>query len=191
MATAPRLSEPFVSIEEYLHSVYETDMDYVDGVLEDRNVGEFDHGMLQQVLLLALMQFEEQANVLPIIETRTQTQATRFRVPDVALSMAEAPEQIIRHAPLLCIEVMSPEDRLSRLRSKCQDYLRMGVPAVWIFDTAHETAYLLTSDTFVEVREGKLRVEGTVVEIDVQAVFATARKRKARFLLIPLRPVSA
>ena len=32
-----------VSVEEYLHSVYEPDLDYVDGRLEERNMGEFDH----------------------------------------------------------------------------------------------------------------------------------------------------
>ena len=32
-----------VSIEEYLASSYEPDMDFVDGVLEDRNVGEEPH----------------------------------------------------------------------------------------------------------------------------------------------------
>ncbi len=34
-----------VSVDEYLHSVYEPDVDYVDGVLEDRNVGEKKHGL--------------------------------------------------------------------------------------------------------------------------------------------------
>lgn len=98
MATASLV--PFVSVEEYLHKVYEPDMDYVDGVLQDRNVGEFALGLLQQVIMLALMRFEDSADVLAIIETRTQTQATRFRVPDVALiSTAVMPNRIVRSAP--------------------------------------------------------------------------------------------
>jgi len=40
MAAASAVPVPYVSVEEYLHTVYEPDMDYVDGVLEDRNVGE-------------------------------------------------------------------------------------------------------------------------------------------------------
>jgi hypothetical protein len=32
-----------VSLEEYLSSVYEPECDYVDGEIEDRNVGEKDH----------------------------------------------------------------------------------------------------------------------------------------------------
>jgi len=40
-----------VSLEEYLGTVYEPDCDYVDGELEDRNVGEFDHGDLQSEIV--------------------------------------------------------------------------------------------------------------------------------------------
>ena len=39
-----------VSVEEYLHSAYEPDRELVDGRLEERNVGEFDHGYLQILL---------------------------------------------------------------------------------------------------------------------------------------------
>ncbi|PWU00781.1 MAG: hypothetical protein C5B51_24370 [Terriglobia bacterium] len=32
-----------VSVEEYLHTDYEPDCDYLDGVIEERNAGEKDH----------------------------------------------------------------------------------------------------------------------------------------------------
>ena len=34
-----------VSVDEYLHTAYHPDCDYVDGVVEDRNVGEKDHSV--------------------------------------------------------------------------------------------------------------------------------------------------
>ena len=37
-----------ISLETYLTTSYEPDADYVDGVLEDRNVGEYDHNMVQR-----------------------------------------------------------------------------------------------------------------------------------------------
>ncbi len=40
-----------VSLQEYLTTVYEPDCDYVDGVLEDRNVGEYEHNSVQQAIL--------------------------------------------------------------------------------------------------------------------------------------------
>lgn len=181
MTTASAISVPYVSVEEYLHSTYEPDMDYVDGVLEDRNVGEIGHSLVQQVLLFALVQFEEEANILAIQETRTQTQATRFRVPDLCiLSLHQSQEQIIRKPALVCIEVLSPDDRLPRVRTKCQDYLRMGVPVVWIFDPQREVAYEMTQSDFREVYDGMLRLENSPVQVDVQAIFASAKKREAR-----------
>ena len=39
-----------ISVEEYLSSGYDPDMDYVDVELEDRNVGEKDHAKLQLYL---------------------------------------------------------------------------------------------------------------------------------------------
>ena len=36
-----------VSLEEYLTTAYEPDCDFVDGDLEERNLGEWDHSRLQ------------------------------------------------------------------------------------------------------------------------------------------------
>ena len=46
MATAAQL----LSLEAYLQTSYRPDCDFVDGVLEDRNVGERDHNRLQLLL---------------------------------------------------------------------------------------------------------------------------------------------
>ncbi len=45
MATA-NLSH-LIPVEHYLNTTYRPDVDYVDGELEERNVGEVDHGDLQ------------------------------------------------------------------------------------------------------------------------------------------------
>ena len=46
MATAPQL----VGVEEYLSTVYRPDCDYLDGVVVERNLGQFDHADLQGAL---------------------------------------------------------------------------------------------------------------------------------------------
>jgi hypothetical protein len=40
-----------VSVSEYLHTSYRPDCDYVDGVVEERNLGEFNHSALQEAIL--------------------------------------------------------------------------------------------------------------------------------------------
>ena len=40
-----------ISIREYLNTSYRPDCDYVDGVVEERNLGELDHGWVQGNLI--------------------------------------------------------------------------------------------------------------------------------------------
>lgn len=178
---ATAASTHFIPVGEYLGSVYRPDVDYVDGLLDERNVGEIDHAALQKILLFALTAFEETHNVYAVQETRTQTQPTRFRIPDVCLIPADRiPERIITKPPLLCVEVLSPRDSVGSMRARCMDYIRMGVPEVWIFDPQDETAYWMQGELFSEVHEGILRLGDTGIELDVQEMFARARKRTNR-----------
>jgi Uma2 family endonuclease len=163
---------PFVSIEDYLRSDPQPDMDYVDGMMEERNLGEYDHGDLQGELTTLFRNHRSQWQVRTVPETRLQVALSRFRVPDVCvmpLSWEKTP--IIREAPLLCLEVKSQGFSLKRERNRALDYLRMGVPEVWIFDPEIRTAYVLREDSFTEQREGWLRLAGTPIEIDLTKLF--------------------
>ncbi len=163
---------PFLSIDEYLHSVYEPDMDYVDGVLEERNLGELDHSGLQRRLLLLLCRISDSMEQRTFPEARVQVSPTRFRVPDLCvLTPGFQDTAIIRQAPQLCIEVLSPEDRLPRVLARCRDYLAMGVPEVWIFDPVQRSASRMRADGTLQEVEGTLELAGTEITLDVAAVF--------------------
>jgi len=162
-----------VPVEEYLRTSYEPDIDYVDGYLEDRNVGENKHSDLQSELATVLRTQGKTWSIYAYIACRVQVAAKRYRVPDVCVmprTWKKTP--IIHEAPLLCIEVLSPEDTFSRTQVKCRDYLAMGVPEVWIFDPEERTAFILRGETMTEHREGTLRVAGTEVQIDLADLFA-------------------
>ena len=133
-----------VSVEEYLSTSYDPDCDYIDGVLEERNVGEWDHSRLQALLIGYVLQHEKQWRVKVAPEQRVQVSPTRFRVPDLTIVDANAAEPIIRHAPLLCIEILSPEDRLRKIVERALDYCRMGVPEVWIIDPQRREVIIYT-----------------------------------------------
>ena len=80
MASAVRV--PFLSVEEYLHSSYEPDADYVDGFLEERNLGEFDHGDLQWAVLERLTHLTLRLESVPARESgfpNTLSRARRVR----------------------------------------------------------------------------------------------------------------
>jgi Uma2 family endonuclease len=166
---------PFISVEEYLHSVYEPDVDYVDGELEDRNMGEWDHVVLQRALLLALVQGEKQGGYFAVQELRVQVSKTRFRVPDTCLvARNQLPKRIVTEPPLLCIEVLSPEDRFSRIERKCEDYLKMGVPEVWIFDPEQRKVTILRHGFMAAASSGTLPVAATGVELNLDELFRAA-----------------
>lgn len=120
-----------LTVDEYLKSSYRPDCDYVDGFLEERNLGEYDHARIQTLVAIWFGNREREWGVRVVVEQRVQVSETRFRIPDVCLLSRDKPvEQIIRQAPLVCIEVLSPEDSVSKVRNRIADYHRMGVEHV-------------------------------------------------------------
>jgi Uma2 family endonuclease len=162
-----------VSIEEYLHSMYHPDVDYVDGVLEVRNLGENQHSDLQGELITLFRNRRHEWKVKTYPEHRVQVSARRYRIPDVCVMAASwVKTPIIHEAPLLCIEVLSSEDTLKRQAARCQDYFAMGVPEVWIIDPQSRKAYILRGETITEHREELLQLQGTLIEVSLSKLFS-------------------
>ena len=125
-----------VPLEVYLRSSgYEPDAEYVDGKIEERPMGEFDHAAWQLAIIKWFLRHEEEWNIDVLPELRVQAAPTRFRVPDVTVLDRSLPvEQIITHPPIAVFEVLSPEDTFSRLKRKLEDYRTMGIPHIWVID---------------------------------------------------------
>ncbi len=162
-----------IPLSEYLGHSFRPDRDYVDGELQERNLGELDHSDLQRQLLRLLDAPENRIHFHANQELRLQVKATRFRVPDVMVRRLSSPrEQIIRTPPLLCIEVLSPEDTVNRMRARIQEYLDMGVPGVWTIDPATRTVTVFTGSTAIEHKDGTLSVPQTSIAIALGDIFS-------------------
>jgi Uma2 family endonuclease len=160
-----------VSVEEYLSTDYSPDVDYVDGELVDRNVGESDHGRLQALLIGVLLALESKLGLKVFVETRVQISPTRFRVPDICVFTQPAPrEKIFTTPPFLCIEILSPDDRMSRVQKKIDDYLGFGVRYVWVVDPETTRAWIYTRDGITEARDGVLRTENPDIAVPMSEV---------------------
>jgi Uma2 family endonuclease len=118
--------------------------------------------------------WRQSANVRVFAELRLQTTPTRFRIPDVVAIDRNAPdEQIVTHPPLLCVEILSPEDRMPRMQEKIEEYFRMGVRAVWIIDPRTQTGYQCTGPSLQEWRPSStLAVPGTPIQLEIPALLA-------------------
>src|SRR6266436_985405 len=132
-------SRTLISVEEYLRTSYRPDCDFIDGEVLERNVGEKDHSSLQKKVILYLATREQQLGIWVFPEQRVQVSPTRFRIPDVCATLSEPAEQIFTKPPFICIEILSPEDRLPRIQQRIDDYLAMGVPFIWVLDRAAKT----------------------------------------------------
>lgn len=162
-----------VSVEEYLRTAYEPDCDYVDGVVLERNVGEREHSEVQMALSAYLHQRRGEWNIFVYPEQRIQISATRYRVPDICVVAGHKPtERIFTRPPFLCIEILSPEDRMSRIQQKIDDYLVFGVSCVWVIDPETRKAWIYTSAGMHEVRDGILRTENPELTVPLAELFA-------------------
>ncbi len=138
-----------VSIETYLHTSYRPDCDYIDGEIQERNLGEKDHARLQILLAGVFLRHEDDWGVRVYPELRVQVSPTRFRVPDITVTDSGAPdEQIITHPPLLVIEILSPEDTFARLRERITDYIAFSIPHIWVVDPADRKGYVCRAASF-------------------------------------------
>lgn len=171
MATLPN-SEELWTVEDYLRTSWSPDREYVDGRIEERNVGEKEHSIIQRYLtvLFALKRDEWRVEVFP--ELRTQIAATNFRVPDVLVTWSdESFERYVKRPPLIAVEILSSEDRLSKLEEKAAQYLRFEIPNIWIIDPEKRVAYRYTAAGFETVEE-QLEVSGTPIQVGLAGMFA-------------------
>src|SRR5438309_3327820 len=81
--------ETLISVEEYLSTSYDPDVEYVDGVLVERNVGDWLHSLIQSNIIFHFRRKYPGIYIVP--ELRSQTRSTRYRLPDVCV-LLRAPE---------------------------------------------------------------------------------------------------
>ena len=124
-----------ISEEEYLRTSYEPDAEYIDGVVEERPMGEGRHSAWQSSISGFFWGRADEWGIRVRAELRTQTGERRYRVPDVAvLAVGTEHERIAVTPPLVAFEILSPEDRMARLRVRLADFEAMGVPAIYVVE---------------------------------------------------------
>lgn len=172
MATLPN-SEELWTVREYLRTSWSPDREFVDGRIEERNLGEKEHSIIQRYLtvIFAIKRAEWGVEVFP--ELRTQTDAHRFRVPDVLVMRAgEKFDRYVTHPPLIAIEILSPEDSLRAMRQKASEYRGFGIEHIWVIDPEPRLAYRYTSAGLEEVQTGELAVPETPIRVVLTELFA-------------------
>ena len=165
MATAT-----LIPVEHYLRSDFEPDAEYVDGEVEPRPMGEYDHSTWQFAIQQYFVRSAKAWNIRVRCELRVQVTPTRFRVPDVVVFHRDRPiEQILTHPPIAVFEVLSPEDSMSRMLIKLADYEAMGIRNIFVLDPKLERAYRYAGSS-LQTAESSQPLTGTSATIDWQAI---------------------
>ena len=160
-----------VSEDEYLHTAYRPDCDYVDGFVLERNLGTHPHGRLQLLVAAYLLAQERPRQIHAVVECRLKIRPHKYRIPDVmVLPAAASYPPVIEQPPLLCIEVVSPDDRLPDLVIRAGDYLSLGVPVTWILAPGSKQKYIYSQQGTVESFDPVLR-QGAI-ELPIAELFA-------------------
>jgi Uma2 family endonuclease len=129
-----------ITAEQYLHTSFEHDAEFVEGRIVDRPVPTWDHASMQGFLIRELWAIGRRLGLFAVPEQRVQVRPDRYRVPDVCVVTVKPEGRgIVTSPPYLCIEILSPEDTAVATLEKVREYLNFGVAWVWVIDPVSRT----------------------------------------------------
>ena len=143
-----------VSVEEYLANPGTPESEYLDGALRRRSMPTLLHSIIQTILVALL----RRQGVRAFAEVSIRPAPNRFLIPDVIAGRNIGDDPYPTVPVTLCIEVLSPDDRLSAMFAKCEEFHEWGTPYCWVIDPVRRSAweYHAQSDPSKVDRRGTL-----------------------------------
>ena len=163
-----------IPIAEYLNTSYHPDREYIDGEIMERNVGKWEHSRIQMWLGWWFIQHESEWLVSGATEWRTRVSETRVRIPDLVLVLTGPQPDVLTEAPLLVVEILSPDDTYADTERRASDYQKMGVQAIWMIDPATRTGRVCLGNAWTQAE--RLEVPGTPIFVELSTLFAELEK---------------
>lgn len=170
-----------LTLDEYLQTSYEPDQEFVEGHLQERNVGGTKHGLLEMQLAI-WFHLHSDWNLRTVGEQRTRISESRVRLPDVSVvldddSLLEEP----RTTPaFIAIEILSVGDHMPRVLVRLQDFAAMGVRHIWLLDPITCVAYRYSLGGLKLVEGTRISIIDSPVFLDLDFLFSSLKLRSAR-----------
>ncbi len=159
-----------VSLEAYLASSFDPDVEYIDGELRERPVVFSRHGLLQSLISIWFGKHEDEWSVRVAVEVRTRVSPTRVRLPDVIIDHARKWPETLVEPPLIVIEILAPADSYSHTQTLARDYVNMGIQNVWLIDPETRTGRICKESVWIEAK--RLEVENSPIYLDLDELFS-------------------
>ena len=161
--------ETLIPVEEYLNTSYDPDMEYVDGVLVGRNMGDWLHSLIQSNLIYAFRAKYRHVYVVP--ELRSKTRETRYRLPDISVLLQAPKTKYLLDAAFIAIEILSEDDRMSQMLERLEEYDHFGVPNIWLIDPRLQKISTYANGVLTEVRSDIVATADPRLEITRAEIF--------------------
>ena len=140
-----------IPVEEYLRTPYDPDVEYVDGVLAERNIGDWPQSLILSNTIYHLSRKYRGVYALPALTS--QTKRTRYRLPDVSVLLALPKTRYLLEAAFLTVEILSDDDRMSAMIEKLEEYSQKGVANIWLIDPRLRKMFTYRPHTLREVED--------------------------------------
>ena len=165
-----------LSLEEF-HRLYDgakPAYEYWHGVAIQKSMPTALHGLVQYLIMMLL----RQAGWITASEVRLKIASDAEPVPDVIAIRGKFRGRYPTSAPELCVEILSPDDKLAKAFEKAKTYLSWGSQSVWVIDPEKRTAWTLSSGSGPEPiwipPSGTLTAADT--RIDLETIFQQVDK---------------
>ena len=157
-------------VEEYLRTAFpDLDKEYRDGELVERSLPDNLHSKTQGLLVAFFVILGRSLPFFTRPELRLKLRAGLYLIPDVAVFHPAEPEQRIPDTPpFIVIEVLSLDDKLTKVLEKLAEYRAWGVPHVWLVDPHSKRMYTCDAG-LIEV--SSLRIPELNVELNPADIF--------------------
>jgi Uma2 family endonuclease len=166
-----------VPVEEYLRTSYEPDMEYVDGQLVERHVGEYFHSFLQILIGSLLHARSAERGFRAFSELRVKLgDEPRYRVPDICVKALPHDITPVLTRPDLVIEIVSPDDTVPDMLAKVGEYLAAGIPHIWVVDPYRRTVVEADAQGIRRCASG-IAATDLVGSVDFNSLFAQLEQK--------------
>jgi Uma2 family endonuclease len=131
------------SLEEYLRTSFpDLDREFRDGEIVERTLPDTLHSRTQALIAFFFETLRKRLSVFVYPELRLKLREGLVLIPDVCVYWpGRAPTRFPDVPPLVAIEIMSPDDRLTAVREKLEEYRAWGVKHVWLVDPHSRRMY--------------------------------------------------
>jgi Uma2 family endonuclease len=133
-----------ITAEQYLHMTFDYDAEFVHGEIVERALPDLVHSRAQAKVCFQLAEIHTGSRLSPCIGVRMKLAEQLYRVADVAVFLNRPLHDYPEQAPLLIVEIVSPDDRYHYLMEKLEEYRVWGVANIWIVDPLAKRLALYT-----------------------------------------------